>query len=215
VSEPEKPEVYLSYDIESNGPVPGLYSMLSFGVAAFTLNDGLIATFERNLKLLPGATEDPRTMEEFWVKFPEVYMKTRVNTVDPKQAMLELDKWVADFEPKYKIVNVAGPAAFDFPWIAYYMNYAKPNKQHHVGYACFDIRSYAAAVLKTPYRMTGKRSYPAQWYEGGLPHTHVALDDAIEQGAITFHMMREHLGLPRKPFLANGEARRSELVASA
>jgi hypothetical protein len=196
----EKEELYLSYDIESNGPVPGLYSMLSFGVAAFTLANGLMDTFERNLMLLPGAIEDRQTMEDFWVRFPEVYMKTRVNMVQPKQAMNDFDKWVGKFISTYKVVNVAGPAAFDFAWIAYYMNYAKAHKNNNVGYSCLDIRSYAAAVQKLPYRSTGKRSYPERWFEPGLPHTHVALDDATEQAAITYHMMREHLGMPHKSF---------------
>ena len=29
-----------------------------------------------------------------------------------------------------------------------------------------------------------------------MPHTHVALDDAIEQGCILINMMRANLGLP-------------------
>jgi hypothetical protein len=39
------------------------------------------------------------------------------------------------------------------------------------------------AVLKTEYRESTKRNMPRQWFDK-LPHNHVALDDAIEQGAL-------------------------------
>ena len=34
------PEIYLSVDVEADGPIPGPYSMLSFGIAAFSLAAG-------------------------------------------------------------------------------------------------------------------------------------------------------------------------------
>lgn len=204
-----KPEIHLSLDVEANGPVPGLYSMLSFGYCAFTVEDGYLDAFDRNLKLLPGAGEDPDTMA-WWASTPEnqaAYFKTRVNMVDPKQAMHELDNWVASFEKTYKIVNidgfteVAGPRGFDYPWITYYLAHAKGHKRHHLGHACLDMRSYAAGMLKKPYRSVGKGSYPQEWFEPNLPHTHIAKDDAIEQGAIVYHMMRANLGLPFRYFM--------------
>ena len=65
-----------------------------------------------------------------------------------------------------------------------------------VGFASLDLRSYAAAVLKKQYRHVGKRQYPAEWIDEGLPHTHVALDDAIEQGSILINMIRSNFDLP-------------------
>lgn len=38
------------------------------------------------------------------------------------------------------------------------------------------------AVLKTNYRESTKRNMPKRWFDD-LPHTHIALSDAIEQGA--------------------------------
>jgi hypothetical protein len=34
---------------------------------------------------------------------------------------------------------------------------------------------------------------PPQWFDD-LPHTHVALDDAIEQGALFCNMLKANLG---------------------
>jgi hypothetical protein len=56
-------EIYFSTDIESDGPIPGPHSMLSFASAAVGPAGKLIGTFSANLELLPGATPDPRTAE--------------------------------------------------------------------------------------------------------------------------------------------------------
>ncbi len=49
-------EIYVSTDIETDGPIPGPNSMLSFGSAAFTAEGRLLSTFEANLEALPGAS---------------------------------------------------------------------------------------------------------------------------------------------------------------
>lgn len=51
------------------------------------------------------------------------------------------------------------------------------------------MNTYAKAVLKTGYRDSTKRNMPRSWFDK-LPHTHVALDDAIEQGALFCNMLR-------------------------
>ena len=56
-------EIYLSTDCETDGPIPGPHSMLSFGSAAFTADKQLLGTFSANLETLPGAVADPRTAE--------------------------------------------------------------------------------------------------------------------------------------------------------
>jgi hypothetical protein len=33
---------------------------------------------------------------------------------------------------------------------------------------------------------------PPRWFDADLPHTHKALDDAIEQGALFCNMLAEH-----------------------
>lgn len=55
-------EIYVSTDVEADGPIPGPYSMLSFGSAAFTGGGELLSTFTANLELLEGAAGHPETM---------------------------------------------------------------------------------------------------------------------------------------------------------
>lgn len=57
------PEIYVSTDIESDGPIPGPHPMLSFGSAAFRADKSLVSTFRAILHLLPDAKGDPKTME--------------------------------------------------------------------------------------------------------------------------------------------------------
>ncbi|MFZ1891390.1 MAG: exonuclease, partial [Formosimonas sp.] len=41
-----------------------------------------------------------------------------------------------------------------------------------------------------PYKQAIKPRLPKEWLPENLPHTHVALDDALEQGEIFVSMLR-------------------------
>jgi len=50
---------------------------------------------------------------------------------------------------------------------------------------------------ETRYRSLGKSTYDPEWFDADTPHTHVALDDAIEQGTILINAIRDRDDLPR------------------
>ncbi len=52
-------EIYVSTDVETDGPIPGPHSMLSFGSAAYTADKKLVSTFSANLETLEGASRAP------------------------------------------------------------------------------------------------------------------------------------------------------------
>ena len=79
-------EFYVSIDIEADGPVPGLHSMLSLGAAAFSSDGGLKVTFSVNLEALPEAHEDARTMR-WWASQPAAWEACRAQTQESEQAM--------------------------------------------------------------------------------------------------------------------------------
>lgn len=58
-------------------------------------------------------------------------------------------------------------------------------------HSALDIKTYAMAILKIDFRDTVKKNMPRRWFDN-LPHTHKALDDAIEQGALFCNMPREN-----------------------
>jgi hypothetical protein len=172
------PEIYVSTDIEADGPVPGAYSMLSFGSAAYRANKTLVATFSANLDTLPGAAEHPKTMA-WWENFPQAWAACRADTEPAEVVMPRYLEWLQSLPGKP--VFVGYPAAFDFMFVAWYLlSYTGENP---FGFAALDIKSYAMALLDTPFKETVKDRMPAEWFDD-MPHTHIALDDALEQGAM-------------------------------
>jgi len=47
-------------------------------------------------------------------------------------------------------------------------------------------------MLGKDYRQSVKRNMPRRWFDE-VPHTHVALDDAVEQGRLFCNMLAENL----------------------
>jgi hypothetical protein len=179
-------EIYVSTDVETDGPIPGPHSMLSFGSAAFTADRELLATFEANLRTLPGAYGHPDTMA-WWKTQPEAWAACRENTEDPEPAMKRYLAWLHDLPGTP--VFVGYPAAFDFLFVYWYL--IKYTGESPFSFAALDIKTFAMAVLGTEYRATSKRTMPKRWF-GDRPHTHRALDDAIGQGELFLNMLAEH-----------------------
>jgi hypothetical protein len=57
-------------------------------------------------------------------------------------------------------------------------------------WSALDIKTLAFALTGLPYRKSIKPRLPKHWFDD-LPHTHVALDDAVEQGALFCNMLSE------------------------
>ncbi len=176
-------EVYVSTDIEADGPIPGPNSMLSFASAAFLADKTLVGTFEANLVTLPGAEGDPKTME-WWRGQPEAWAACRADPRDPAEVMPEYVRWLKTLPGRP--VFVGYPAAYDFMFVYWYLTrFAGESPFSH---SALDIKSFAMALLGTDYRDAVKRNMPRAWFEK-LAHTHVALDDARGQGILFCNML--------------------------
>jgi hypothetical protein len=181
------PEIYISTDIETDGPIPGPNSMLSFGSAAYLADKTLVSTFSANLETLPGAAGDPKTMA-WWASQPEAWETARADLQSPEKALPHYLAWIKGLPGKP--VFVAYPAGFDFLFVYWYLiRFAGESPFSH---SALDIKTFAMAMLKTGYRDSTKRNMPRHWFDR-LPHTHCALEDAIEQGALFCNMLAEHL----------------------
>ena len=181
-------EIYVSTDIETDGPIPGPYSMLSFASAAYLADKTLVSTFAANLETLPGASGDPKTMA-WWQTQPEAWAACRDDLQPPEVVMKAYLAWLKVLPGKP--VFVAYPAAFDFMFVYWYL--IRFTGESPFSHSALDIKTYAMAMLKKPYRESVKRNMPRYWFDK-LPHTHLALDDAIEQGALFCNMLAEHKG---------------------
>ena len=107
-------EIYVSTDVESDGPIPGPHSMLSFASAAFEADGNMIATTSANLETLPGASGHPDTMK-WWEGQPKAWAACRVDTRPPGEVMSEYCGWVEGLPARP--VFVAYPAGFDFTFV--------------------------------------------------------------------------------------------------
>jgi len=181
-----KSEIYVSTDVESNGPIPGPYSMLSFGSAAYLADKTLIGTFSANLEVLPGATEHPNTMA-WWSQNQTAWEACRKDCLPPEKVMINYVAWLKKLPGKP--VFVAYPAGFDFMFIYWYL--IRFTGESPFSHSALDMKTFAMALLKTDYRETIKRNMPKEWFDS-LPHTHIALDDAIEQGALFCNMLAKN-----------------------
>jgi hypothetical protein len=88
-----------------------------------------------------------------------------------------------------KPVFVAYPAGFDFLFVYWYlMRFVGRSPFSH---SALDMKTFAMALLRRDYRASTKQNMPRHWFDD-LPHSHVALDDAIEQGALFCNMLAEN-----------------------
>jgi len=179
-----RPEIYVSTDVETDGPIPGENSMLSLGSVAFDAAGAEIASFAINFETLPGAKANPRTME-WWQSQAEAWAAARRDPVEPAAAMQRYLAWLDRLpgEP----VFVAYPLLFDMMFVYWYLiRFCGRSPFSHSG---IDIKTMAyAAMGSAAYRAAAKRNMPKEWKPPKNRHSHVAIEDAREQGLLFFNI---------------------------
>lgn len=190
----EKREVVISIDVETDGPLQGVNSMLSLGAASFSAAGEVIGTFQQNLEPFPGQIQDPVTMSEFWTKNPDAWAAATKGAEPPQIAMGRFDSWLKAHSDDCSLTAVGYPIAFDLPWVRWYT--LKCGFPDRLGFSGLDIKTLAMAALRLPYRKATKRNFPSAWFKGLGTHSHVAAEDALEQGHLYFRI-RKALGSER------------------
>jgi len=202
---------FVSFDVETTGPVPGLHSMVSLGAVRGTVDSGRQAHFPLNAShaefeaaIAPledaGWDEDTKA----WWFHPErdaarehVFGPIKAGRADqPEEAMLRLCAWLekAREEGGAPLVFVAYPATFDFAFLNYYMHRFCPRRWKELhkgfpGFACFDMLTYASAELRVPVLEATRRNWPAAW-KAPQHVAHTALRDAHDQGISFVEMLK-------------------------
>jgi 3'-5' exoribonuclease Rv2179c-like domain len=183
-------DVYFSVDVETDGPIPGPYSMVSFGVAiagrrgvTFSPADPTAQTFYRELRPIS---------EDFVPEALAVSGLDRDRLVaegaDPAAAMTELTRWVRSVAGAGSPVVVAYPASFDWMFLYWYL--IRFTGSSVFGFSgCLDIKTMYAVKAGVPWTGAVKRNMPRALLSR-RPHTHNALDDAVEQAELFANLMR-------------------------
>lgn len=183
-------EVYFSVDVETDGPIPGHYSMLSFGIVYAGRFDGM--NFVRPSTFEPTFYRELRPIsEDFQLEALAINGLDRdllmSNGTPPRTAMAEAFRWVTDVADGIAEgatpVMVGFPLVFDWMWIYWY--FIRFNDQgspfgHSRG---FDSKTAFAVKGKRMIAMSGRRDLLPELCSL-KPHHHNALADAIEQAEI-------------------------------
>lgn len=122
----------------------------------------------------------------WWEKHPEAWNASRSNPQAPSTAMAEYVRWLESLPGNP--VFVGYPSAFDFMFVYWYL--IRFEGRSPFSFAALDIKTMAMVMLGKDYRQCTKKNMPRRWFDE-LPHTHVALDDAMEQGALFCNMLSE------------------------
>jgi len=178
-------DVYFSADIETDGPIPGPYSMLSVGLVYAGRHDGhrFMAPDDYSVSIY---REFKPISERFQSEALAVNgldrERLKLTGSDPRDGMAEIAAWIRDVSDGGEPVLVAYPLSFDWTWLYwYFMNYLDDSPFGHS--RCFDIKTAIAFRHGLPVSKAGRSKLPAH-YRTRQRHTHHALDDAIAQAEI-------------------------------
>jgi DNA polymerase III epsilon subunit-like protein len=169
---------YISCDIESDGPVPGIYSMISFG--AVVVDDKLDKTFYREVRPTSGK----------WI--PEALAISGFTREEhekfgcPIDAMKDFSDWLKENSTGQPIFIADNPG-FDFAWISYYFHL-------YLGECPFGWSSRRIGDLFCGfYNDTRYQWKKHRKYKFNLSHSHNALDDSKANAAALLYLRDQGL----------------------
>ena len=169
---------YVMVDIESDGPIPGDYSMVSFG--AVIVEPGLARTFHGCLKPISDA----------WIPDAlKVSGFTREETLQfdaPKIVMGKFGDWLRQ-EIKDRPMFISDNNGFDWQFINWYFH-------HFTGNNPF---GFSSSNLGSLYKGLVKDTRENFRYLRKTKHTHHPVDDAKGNAEALLHM-KENMGLKIK-----------------
>ena len=200
----KRKETYISVDVESSGSIPNPYSMLSLGACDVNHIEN---TFYCELKPLNSLYEQKalavavkgihilETMKgnpEYDPSSPSFKPHKVMSLLSregqkPRQAMYEFVEWINDTAKGTKPVFVAFNATYDWSFVNWYLRFF--TGENPFGVSGADIKAYYAGAFNKSWSETTKNRLPKSLLPK-KPHTHNALEDAIEQAELFANMYR-------------------------
>lgn len=175
-------EIFVSVDIETAGPIPGEYSLLSIGAcSAFDPDNGFA------IEVKPISDNfDPKALEVTGLSMEDL----KIRGLEPKMAMRSFSDWLSGLTgPDDTIVFVGFNAPFDWSFINYYFH--RFVGENPFGFTALDIKALYMGAARCSWRDT-RSSKIAEHIKPTLSGTHNALADARYQAEI-FRLIRTNL----------------------
>jgi hypothetical protein len=179
-------DVYFSADVETDGPIPGRFSMLSFGLAvagrfdgeSFVRTDPRAQTFYREVKPI-SPDFDPEAAAVSGLDREQL----KISGAAPEQAMDDAAQWIQEVAGEGTPILVAFPLSFDWSFLYwYFVAFATGGSPFRHG-NCLDMKTAYAIRAGKPIALSGASRLPAE-LRASEPHEHHALADAVEQAEI-------------------------------
>src|SRR5260370_3643816 len=166
-------KVYISVDIETAGPVPGEYSMISLGAC-------LIDNPTEDLYIELKPINDNCIPEALKVSGLTFEQLTTMG-INPAEAMSSFQNWVQRVTDNQRAVFVGFNASFDWSFVNWYFHVFLGENPFGIG--ALDIKSYYMGLSGCLWKETTSSQLPLSFQP---PHrqSHNALDDAIAQAEI-------------------------------
>lgn len=167
-------EVFVSVDVETAGPSPSRYSLLSIGAC---LVDDPARSFYIELKPV---TDD---FEQGALDVSGLSMEAlREGGTDPEAALLAFEQWLAgEVPPGSRPIFTAFNVGFDWMFVNdYFHRYLGRNP---FGHSALDIKAYFMGMAGSSWAATSMR-HLAPRYLGDRQLSHNALDDAKDQAEL-------------------------------
>lgn len=166
-------EVYISVDVESSGPIPGVYSMLSIGACVVGNPD---ISFYAELKPL----SDKAIPEALRVSGFDLNRLAQEGE-EPEAAVRRFIAWVEEAAKGGRAVFVGFNGCYDWQFVNWYaMQFAGKNP---FGFGGIDIKSYYMGKAAVSWAETTSSQLPVE-FQPETRQTHNALDDARAQASI-------------------------------
>jgi hypothetical protein len=186
----QKPErfvdAYFSADVETDGPIPGPFSMLSFSLV-------YAGSFDGNKFKRPKDYTDSIYIELKPISDKFELEALKINGLDrsrlcregeaPERAMTEACRWTKHMAGSFEPVLVAYPLSFDWAWLYwYFIRFSEDGSPFNYS-RCYDLKTAFAVKAALPISESRRSRLPAL-LRSKSKHTHHARDDAIEQAEI-------------------------------
>lgn len=177
-------EFYVSVDVETSGPIPGEYSLLSIGACSVVEPR---SSFYIEIKPINDKfTEEAVSIHHLSLE------KLSESGEEPAQAVRLFADWLRGETPEgQRPVFVAFNAGFDWMFLSHYFyHYLGHNP---FGHAPLDIKAYYMGKYGVTWAETSMR-YVSPRFLSDQPLTHHALQDAIDQANIFLKLVEDTNG---------------------
>jgi ribonuclease T len=167
-------EVYICVDVETAGPIPPDYSLLSIG--ACTVVDPQSTFYVELQPVTERSTPEAAQVHKLSLS------QLSAEGVPPLAAMQQFEQWLeSQSAPNMQLVCVAFNAPFDWMFINYYfIHYLGHNP---FGHAALDIKALYMGWATVPWSKTSWRFISPQ-LSADTHLTHHALQDALDQAVL-------------------------------